>query len=272
MDIKRYILNLFCRMLSLVLLLLVLVACGQKQAASQQRPENREAKQLLQGVWTNTDTDDIIFKMQGDSVYFPDSTSQPAYFLVTGDSLFIGSAGYRVERQSEHTLWFVGPDGELLKLAKSTDEDTDDKVFEQAHPQILTLTEVLKRDTVVFCEGERYHLYVAVNPTRYKVVRHTINDDGLQVDNVYYDNTIHLSVFYGASKVFSRDMRKSDYAKLVPSQFLEQAILNDINFHRADAGGFHFYASLCIPDDATCYMVEHIVTRKGQLSSKLVDN
>ncbi|MBQ1880221.1 MAG: DUF4738 domain-containing protein, partial [Lachnospiraceae bacterium] len=34
---------------------------------------------------------------------------------------------------------------------------------------------------VVNYEGKRYHLYIAVNPTKYKVVRHTLNDDGLDV-------------------------------------------------------------------------------------------
>ena len=252
----------------LILLLAIVTGCGQKGGSAAEAEESKEAKQLLQGVWIDEDTETAAFRMKGDSVYYPDSTSMPAYFRVVGDTLYIGDAGgYHIEKQTEHVLWFKSKGGELMKFIKSTDEPQEDEFTEQ--PQILTLTEVLKRDTVVFWEGNRYHLYIAINPTKYKVVRHTTNEDGLDVENVYYDNIIHLSIFQGSRQLFSRDLRKQQYEQKVPEQFVGQSILNDMNFQHADAKGFHFDLSMCTPGDASCYLIEHIVSYDGKLTTKL---
>ena len=37
---------------------------------------------MLQGVWEDEETDEVLFKLQGDSVYYPDSTSMPAYSIL----------------------------------------------------------------------------------------------------------------------------------------------------------------------------------------------
>ena len=253
-----------------VFLLVLLVACGQKSATADQRAESREAKALLQGIWLSNETEDVFFKLDGDSVYYPDSTSMPAYFKVIDDTLYIGAAaGYPIVKHTEHLLWFKNRQGELVKLQKTADAASDERVFEENRPQVLQLTEVLKRDTVVFLNGDRYHCYVAVNPTKYRVTRSTINDEGMQVDNVYYDNIIHLSIFKGSAQVFSRDFRKPQYAGCVPAVFLEQAILNDMHYSHADAAGFHFQVSLCIPDDASCYLVDQTVSTAGKVSTRL---
>ncbi len=250
------------------LLLATLFGCGQKGSNVSEAEESKEAKQLLQGVWIDEDTETAAFRMKGDSVYYPDSTSMPAYFRVVGDTLYIGeTVGYHIEKHTEHVLWFKGKNGELMKFAKSTEETREDEFTEQ--PQVLTLTEVLKRDTVVFWNGNRYHLYIAINPTKYKVVRHTTNDDGMDVENVYYDNIIHLSVFHGSRQLFSRDFRKQLYEQNVPKQFVGQSILNDMIFRQADAEGMHLDLSLCTPGDASCYLIEHIVSYEGKLTTKL---
>lgn len=255
--------------LSLVLLLGVLAGCGQKPIG--QREESQEAKQLLQGMWSDAETETLVFKMEGDSVYYPDSTSMTAYFKVIEDTLYIGStARYGIVKHTEHVLWFSGADGELVKLVKNSNEAVD-SVFIQNPPQIQTLTEVLKRDTVITHQGNRYHLYVAINPTRYKVIRHTLNEEGLDVENVYYDNIIHLSIFQGNTKLFSRDFRKAQYQKRIPDPVLEQAVLNDMQYVSTDSQGFHFNVSLCVPGDASCYLIEHVVTVDGQLSTQLLE-
>ena len=56
---------------------------------------------------------------------------------------------------------------------------------------------MLKRDCVVFFNDEKYHCYIQINPTTYKVVKPSVNDDGVEVDNVYYDNIVNLTVFNG---------------------------------------------------------------------------
>ncbi|MDE7085701.1 MAG: DUF4738 domain-containing protein, partial [Prevotella sp.] len=144
--------------------LMLLIGCGQRNGCADELSESSEAKALLQGVWIDEDTENVVFKLQGDSVYYADSTSMPAYFKVVGDTLYIGTSGrYHIEKHSEHVLWFKSQDGELVKLNK--DDDSKEE-FVRPQTQILTLTEVLKKDTVVFWEGERYHLYIAGNPTK----------------------------------------------------------------------------------------------------------
>ena len=252
-----------------VLTFAIFVGCGQKTA--DQLPESQEAKQLLQGIWSDEETESLVFQMRGDSVYYPDSTSMPAYFRVYDDTLYIGSsARYHIEKHTEHLLWFKGGDGELVKLVKDDGEE-EQETFEKNKAQILSLTDVLKKDTVVSYNGNRYHLYVAINPTKYKVVRHTLNEDGLDVENVYYDNIIHLSIFQGAHQLFSRDFRKQQYQQCVPAQFFDQAVLNNMEYSNADEKGLHFNVSLCMPGDASCYLIEHVVSLDGQLSTELIE-
>lgn len=258
-------------LITALLLLISLAGCKQRQDSIEQPSESREAKALLQGVWMDEETEAVAFQMKGDTVYYADSTSMPAYFKVVGDTLCIGSTvRYHIEKHTDHVLWFTNQSGEVAKFTKS-DDQTVDTVFSQTKPQILTLAEVLKRDTVVYYDGRRYHLYVAINPTKYKVAKQTVNDDGLNVENVYFDNIIHLSIFQGATQIFSRDLRKQTYEKSVPKGYLQQAILNDMQYSHTDAQGFHFNASLCVPDEASCYLIDQIVTFRGEVSTKLLE-
>lgn len=243
--------------------------CSRPSQPSGERQESREAKRLLQGVWLDEDTEAAVFQVRGDTVYYADSTSQPAYFKVVGDTLYIASSQYYIEKQTAHALWFQDGNGETTRFVKSTDEALAQTFEHQRPPQILSLTEVLKRDTVVFYNGERYHLYVAINPTKYRVVHQTVNEDGLEVENVYYDNIIHLSIFKGKVQIFSRDFRKQLYEHKVSAHVLSQAVLNNMEYDKADADGFHLRASLCIPDEASCYMVGHTISYQGQLTTQL---
>ena len=59
-----------------VFVLAVLVGCGQRSGDAT-LPESKEAKQLLQGMWCDKETESVVFLMKGDSVYYPDSTSMP---------------------------------------------------------------------------------------------------------------------------------------------------------------------------------------------------
>ena len=244
----------------------MMTGCG----SSSGRPkESKEAKQLLQGIWVNEGTDEVLFKLQGDSVYYPDSTSMPAYFMVAADTLYIGNTSrFHIEKHAEHVLWIQNEEGELIKLHKDDDPDDEEEFLEH---QVQTLTEVVKRDTVVFYNSERYRLYFAINPTKYKVTLNTVNEDGMEVENVYYDNIIHLSIFKGSTELFSRDFRKPQYEKKVPAQFLTQSILNDMEYEKTDAQGFHVNASLCTPGNASCYRVEHVISFDGKLTTNLVE-
>lgn len=253
--------------------LLLLTACRQQKADIAEREESTEAKRLLQGIWMDEESETVVFKMEGDSVYYPDSTSLPAYFRVVDDTLVMGATAtkYPIVKQSDHLFWFKSPNGDIIKLVKSSDEQ-DSTEFVQPRPSAMLMTDkVVKRDTVVSYDGTRYHCYIAVNPTRNKVTKSEMTADGVQVDNAYYDNIIHVSIFSGSTRLFAKNFAKQAFAKQVPVAFLHQAILDNMTFEKADERGFHFNATLCIPDEASCYMVETVVSKGGNYTMELME-
>ena len=90
--------------------ILTLVACGQKAEKQQEVKEDTAAKKMLQGIWLNDDDeDDVAFRVKGDTIYYPDSTSQPVYFYIAGDTLVMKGANiakYPIVKQAEHIFQF----------------------------------------------------------------------------------------------------------------------------------------------------------------------
>lgn len=257
------------KLLTIATSMIILAACQQSQ--SSEVPDDKKAKEMLQGVWVDEESGEVSFRASGDTIYFADNTSMPAYFRIYKDSLYMGAGtSYAIVKQTEHLFWFNNQNGDLLKLQKS-DGDDDVAARENTAPSVLTYTHQVKIDSVVVYNNNRYHWYIAINPTKYKVTKRTYNDDGLEVENVYYDNIMHISVFQGATKLFSSDFHKQKYQGLVPGAFLDEAILANMEFSHIDAAGLHFNATLCIPDGATCYMVEAAISYTGALSMKLVE-
>ena len=258
------------------LLLLLLVAglggCRKKSDRQAAVEEDYQAKRMLQGIWVDEDEQDVAFKAQGDTIFYPDSTSQPVYFQIIGDTLLLHGANvvkYPILRQTANLCIFRNQNGDEVKLVKSTDPD-DATFFSSKRPTALNQGQLIKRDTVVMYNSERYHCYVQVNPTTYKVIKASYNDDGVEVDNVYYDNIINLNVYHGAEKLFSGDFRKQQFSRVVPRDFLQQSILSDLTFIRCDADGIHYQASLVIPDDGqSSYLVEITVSYSGRMSMKV---
>ena len=256
-------------LLTISVLMVVLVACNQNNSSV--LPDDKEAKARLQGVWLDDESGDVSFKVDGDTIYFADDTSMPAYFRIYEDSLYMASGtAYGVVKQTEHLFWLNNQNGDLLKYRKS-DGSEEENVQETASPSVLTYTHQVKVDSVVTYNGKRYHWYIAINPTKYKVSKRSYNEDGLEVENVYYDNIMHISVFLGANKLYSSDFRKQQYQGIVPEAFLDEAIFANMEFSHIDATGLHFNATLCIPDGATCYMVETTISYTGTASMKLVE-
>ena len=246
--------------------MVVLVACRQNNSSDLQ--ENKEAKAMLQGVWIDEESGEESFHVKGDSIYFPDAISMPTSFRICGDSLYLASGtAYGIVKQTEHVFWFKNLNGDLLKLQKG-DADT---AMEHGSPSVLSYTHRVKIDSVVTYNNNRYHWYIAINPTKYKVTKRSFNDDGIEVENVYYDNIMNVSVFQGARKIYSSDFRKQQYSGMVPASFLDEAIFANMTFSDIDAAGLHFHATLCIPDGATCYMVDCTISYTGDLSMKLVE-
>lgn len=233
--------------------------------------EDKGAKAMLQGIWVDEESGDVSLRIQGDTIFYADSTSMPAYFKIVGDSLVMGSGtAYAIVKQTQNLFWFKNQNEDVVKLQKSTDP-VDETEFVHDTPRILTYTHQVKTDSVVLYDGNRYHWYIAINPTKYKVVKRSYNDDGMEVENVYYDNIMHISVFQGARRLYSSDFRKQMYARLVPESFLNEAVLGNMEFSHVDAKGLHFNATLCIPDGASCYMVETLVDYMGQMTMQTVE-
>ena len=256
-------------------LVVLCVSCGSK-GRTDGSPlgvgEDREAKALLQGVWQDEETEEVSFWAKGDTIYYPDSTSQPTPFVIADGHLVLLSidARYHIEKQTNHVFWFKNQSGDIIRLVKSN-EPLPEEFVRGEHQRVMTYTEVVKQDSVVVYENNRYHWYIAINPTKYKVHTSAYNDDGLEVENIYYDNIMHVSLFHGATKFFSRDFRKQDYAGKVPEQFLSQSVLSNMEYAGVDAVGFHFVATICIPDGASCYKAENIISFDGQLKTKLIE-
>ena len=217
------------------------------------------------------ETEELAVHVDGDTIFYSDSTSMPAYFRIVRDSLVLASgASYSIDRLTEHLFWFRNQNGDLVKYRRSTNPE-EDSIWVHDTPRIMTYTHQVKTDSVVNFGGDRYHWYIAINPTKYKVIKRSYSADGVEVDNVYYDNIMHISVYKGGQKLYSSDFRKSQFSKYVPADFLEQAVLGNMEYSSIDAAGLHFNATLCIPDGASCYLVETLVSYKGQLSMKTIE-
>lgn len=254
------------------LALLTLAGCGHKDNQSSSQPqEDPQAKKLLQGIWLNDDDESVAFMAKGDSIFYPDTTSQPVRFKIVHDSLFLEGAQtvkYQIIKQAAHLFEFKNQNGDVVKLTRSTDKE-DAYVFLGHRPVALNQNRLIKRDSVVAYGKDKYHCYVQVNPTTYKVIKAVYNDEGVEVENVYYDNIIHLSIFKGGTQIFSHDLRKNDFKGKVPDDYLPNAILSDLTFTRADAEGVHHSASICIPDSPSSYLVDVCVSYDGKLTMKV---
>lgn len=248
----------------LTVCLVSLNSCGGKSDANGLTvAEDTVAKRMLQGVWIDEDDEAIFFMVKKDTIYYPDSTSLPVAFVIVDDTLVMHGATdvkYPIVKQTEHSFSFKNQVGDVFNLQK-TKEDSYKKVFENQRPVAINQNQLIKRDTVIQYQDQRYHCYVQVNPTTYKVYRSSLNDDGVEVFNVYFDNIIHLSVFVDGKKLFSRNFEKNDFQCMIPESVHDQSILSDVVFSGVDDYGIHCYAIIGIPESPSSYIVEIILTQ-----------
>lgn len=236
-------------------------------------PEDEEAKRALQGIWINKETETVAFYVKADSIFYPDTANTPVRFAIREDTLYMTGAettAYPIDKIGRNFFKFHSAMGDIVELVRSGNP-ADSFYFTRRQAVTLTYNEVLKKDTVVYYGGERYHCYVYVNPSRLKVHKTNYTDEGIAVENVYYDNVIHICVYKGRTCLFSRDYSKKSFTGMVPESFLGQAILSNMEFDRADRDGCHFNATVCIPDDAGCYMVGICVDYAGKPEMELLE-
>lgn len=258
--------------IALLLGAIITVACGNKRSNTDRTPsEDLTAKQMLQGIWLNEGEYDPAFRVVGDTIFYPDTTSQPVYFQIFKDTLVLHSAittKYLIVKQAPHLFVFKNQNGDIIRYTKTEDKSYL-TYFEEKRPVALNQNRLIKRDSVIIYGNDHYHWYIQVNPTTYKVAKQTYNDDGVEVDNVYYDNIIHLSLYRGATQLYSHDFRKNDFRHQVPREVLIQSILSDIVYTKTNTDGFHFNASVCVPDSPTSYQITIIVSFNGKVKLKV---
>lgn len=253
------------------MLAVALSSCGTPQQKASAYEENREAKVLLQGIWLDDDTETALLRVKGDTIYYADATTVPVAFKIIGDTLVTYGAqtnGYKIEKQGEHIFWFHSAVGDVIRMHKADDE-TDSLSFVQSSREVPVYDEVIKKDSVVIYDNVRYRGYVYINPSRIKVMRPGVSEEGFGVDNVYYDNIIHICVYEGRKSLYAKDITKHMLKDVVPEDFLQWAILSDMDFRGVDAKGYHYQATVCIPDGASCYLVNITAGKDGKLSYEL---
>lgn len=257
---------------SIILLAVALSSCGTPQQKASAPQEDKEAKSLLEGIWLDDNTETALLKVKGDTIFYADAATAPVAFKIIGDSLMTYGArtnAYKIEKQGEHIFWFHSAMGDVIRLHKAETE-SDSLAFISAQ-EVPVYNEVIQKDSVVMYDNIRYRGYVYINPSKIKVMRPGVSEEGLGVDNVYYDNIIHICVYEGKKSLYAKDITKQMFKDIVPDDFLQWAILSDMDFMGVDAKGYHYQATVCIPDDASCYMVHITAKGDGGISFELMN-
>lgn len=258
--------------LCVLLVSVMTVGCKQPSPEATQVEEDAVAKQKMQGVWMDEENGNVSFRALGDTIYYPDSVSQPVHFYIISDSIVFDSSHpmkCAIRLLTENSLRFINSEGDEINLQKS-DDKSHLSLFEKA-AKIISVNQgkLIKRDTVINAGQVRYHAYIQVNPTTYKVYRTSINNDGVSVDNAYFDNIIHLALYENSNAIINKDYRKQDFESYVPKEFISQCVFSDIEVEKATEDGMSFVAILTIPDTYTCYNVKIFVSRKGEVKISL---
>lgn len=251
------------------LIAILLSACNSgKNPRSSEQSEDLTAKELLQGIWLDDETESPLMYVKGDTIYYADSKSAPIVFKISQDTLHTygnDTTYYKIDKQATHIFWFHSMADNIIKLHKSEDPN-DSLSFVNRELTIPTYTEVTKRDSIVSYNGARYRAYVYINPSKKKVVKTTYSEDGISLDNAYYDNVMHICVYEGKKSLFASDVTKQMFEKVVPADFLAQSILSDTKFVKVDRNGFQYQAILSIPESSIYSIANLTVSFDGQLS------
>lgn len=258
----------------LLIILLVTIfcySCTSSKDAKEERKEDLEAKEKLQGAWQNELEGSFVFAAKGDSIFYNDSLSTPTTFYVYSDTLFVeyhSVVKYRIKRLNSSQLVLVNADGDELELIK---KDGETYLARGEYKGAISLNQgkKIKNDTIVRVGEKSLHVYSQVNPTTYKVFRQTKNDEGMAVENVYYDNIVYIALFEGNRKAFSRNVVKNDFKDLIPKEYIEQAVLSEVKIEGVTADAVRFVAYLSIPDTYTNYRVNIDVTPDGKEKKSL---
>lgn len=253
--------------------LILLAACGNNKATKAVE-EDLTAKTLLQGIWIDDDTDMPIMRIDGDTIYYADPQNLPVSFKVMQDTIYVygnRTVAYKIDRQTEYSFWFHSLADEVVKLHKSENPDDSLTFMNQEVEVIPSALEVTKKDSVVMYNGTRYRGYVYINPSKMKVTRTFYSENGIGVDNVYYDNVIHICVYEGRKMLYGKDITKKMFAGIFSGESLNQMILADMNFMGVNSKGYHYQATLRVPESSVYNLVDIIIDFKNRMDIRKAD-
>ena len=261
--------------LTLLVWSVVLASCGVQAGSTDDSAPvlpDSAAMHQIEGIWLDDVTEAVVFRIKGDSIFYPDSTNLPARFAIFNDTLVVYAsteAHYPISHLSDNFFVYESLTGEEMKVSRSY-EESDSLLFVHREYAPIVLDQRVHRDTVVYADGERYHLYIDISPTRRRVYKTTYTDEGMAVENAYFDNIIHIGIYKGRKRLYSHDFQKTDFSNVVSSQFLEGAILSNMEFGHTNPAGSRFLATLCEPDGSTCYVVEITISFDGKVIAELL--
>lgn len=249
----------------------LLTACSSpSQQKEKAEKENLEAKSLLQGVWVDDITETPLLRINGDTIYYINESVTPKMFKIIGDSLKTYGqqvSSYHIKKQGKHVFWIESAIGDILQLSKA--DSAIDSLLPTSIQPLEKPREVIQKDLIVYYNNIRYRGYVYINPTGIKVVQPEITEEGLEVENVFYDNIIHICVYEGKNRLFGRDMKKADFEPLLPEAYYQRSILADMDFIGVNEKGYQYQANLCIPNSASCYLINISIAKNGDITYEL---
>lgn len=243
---------------------------GCRRGADTAANEDRQAKKMLQGIWSD-DNGDAVLMAKGDSIFYPDSSSQPVKFWIYGDSLYLKGASinhYLITKQAPHLFKFINDMGDEVKLVKD-DGNTLSEQFNVYRPYAMNIFRSLEADTMFTAGGSRYELRVKIDPTSDQVIKSDYNDVGLEVDNVYLDTQARVILLFDGVEIYSHEFQKGEFGRFLPKGLLDKSIIRDIELDHADASNVYLDATIGIPDATSSYVVEMRIQRDGKLGMKL---
>lgn len=245
---------------------LLCASCAAPQGGNTEAQKaDSAAIEELQGVWLDDNTELPLFRIKGDSIYYASQVNLPMPFTVRNDTLAVFSADticYPIEERGKHFLRYRTMAGDAVSLHKA---ESDTISFGTAVDVSEAGREVIEKDSVILYGGRRFRGYAYINPTTKKVIRMGASEEGLPVENIYYDNIIHICIYEGKQRLFARDVDKGMFGSAVPPDFLQTAILSDMDFTAVDEKGYWYLATICVPDGTSCYNVKLNVGWDGQI-------
>ncbi len=247
-----------------------LIACGNSKE-KKITEEDITAKTLLQGIWVDDETELPLMRIEGDTIYYANPQNIPVSFKIVRDTLFVygnNTVAYKIDRQTEYSFWFHSLADEVLKLHKSESPE-DILVFNNREIEIIPTTmEVIKKDSIVMYKGTRYRGYVYVNPSNMKVTKTSYSENGISVDNVYYDNVIHICIYEGKKQLYGKDITKKMFSDIFSDELLSRMILADMDFIGVNNKGYQYQANLCVPESSVSNLVNITISFDNQMTIK----